>query len=187
MITRFTTRKESPQQVRFPWAATKGGGRQVGGWLPGVLALTVMIHCIHAAEGIPDWMEMLRSKDGLVYRRGVTQLENAGATAVPELLRALELEPPASHDWDLHNGALETLTRIGRPAVPLLVQAAKAKRQAAVETLARLGPEAVEAVPVLRELVLKDPSNLGRAAAEALAAIGKQGGVSADEAPGRSV
>jgi HEAT repeat protein len=134
------------------------------------LTLQVASFRVQAADSIPDWIQMLRSTDYPVYQSGIAQLQNAGAEAVPELIEALE-----SKDWDLHNGAVETLARIGRPAVPLLTQEAKAGRLAAVEALAELGPEAVDALPVLREWVVSNSSGLGVAATRALAAIGNAG------------
>lgn len=113
---------------------------------------------------------MLRSTDYRIYLNGIEQLRQSGAAAVPELIEALE-----SGDWDLHNGAVETLARIGKPAVPVLMREAKAGRLAAVEALAELGPEAVDALPVLRELVVSNSSGLGVAATRALAAIGSPG------------
>ena len=72
--------------------------------------------------------------------------------------------------------AAEALSRIGPPAVPLLVEALRSSdletRRQACEVLLRMGPDAKEAVPDLVRLLEDDEEELRKMAAKALGRIG---------------
>lgn len=79
-------------------------------------------------------------------------------------------------EWTMRETAAAALGRIGKPAVPQLVQALQSTnptlRHQAADTLARIGPSAAEAVPALVQ-AMDDPDPLVRkAAARALGQIG---------------
>jgi HEAT repeat protein len=76
--------------------------------------------------------------------------------------------------------AADALTRIGPPAVPMLVEALQGTdgevRRQACQVLMRMGPDAKEAVPELVNLLDDPDENLRRMAATALGRIGPDAG-----------
>ena len=76
--------------------------------------------------------------------------------------------------------AADALTRIGPPAVPMLVEALRGRdgevRRQACEVLMRMGPDAREAVPELVRLLDDEDEELRRMAATALGRIGPDAG-----------
>ena len=139
-------------------------------WIGLLLASRLASLRTHAAEGIPEWIQQLRSHDYPTYQSAVAHLRKQGAAAVPHLLKAFQ-----GTDWDLRNGASVVLAEIGKPAVPILAQGVREATAGAIEALIDLGPAAADAVPVLRECLLANPSRDPRNAASALAAIGNPG------------
>lgn len=80
---------------------------------------------------------------------------------------------PLKSEEDL---AAEALSRIGPPAVPMLVEALGSPdlsvRKRALEVLLRMGPDAKQAVPALVALLEDDDEELRKGAAVALGRIG---------------
>ncbi|HUE69553.1 MAG TPA: HEAT repeat domain-containing protein [Pirellulaceae bacterium] len=76
--------------------------------------------------------------------------------------------------------AADALTRIGPPAVPMLVEALRGTddevRRQACQVLVRMGPDAKEAVPELVNLLDDPDEDLRRMAATALGRIGPDAG-----------
>lgn len=79
-------------------------------------------------------------------------------------------------EWTSREVAAAALGRIGRPAVPRLVEALQSPdatlRQQAADTLARIGPAADEAVPALVQALRDDDPLVRKSAARALGQIG---------------
>lgn len=92
----------------------------------------------------------------------------------PTQVRRFAVRP--FEEWTMREVAAAALGRIGRPAVPKLVEALASEnpslRQKAADTLARIGPAAADAVPALIK-ALRDADPLVRkSAARALGQIG---------------
>jgi HEAT repeat protein len=79
-------------------------------------------------------------------------------------------------EWDLEETAVDSLVRIGRPAVPRLVQSLRHPqaevREEAAQLLARIGPDAEQAVPALVAALQDRHAEVQKAAARALGQIG---------------
>ncbi|MCA9186095.1 MAG: HEAT repeat domain-containing protein [Pirellulaceae bacterium] len=104
------------------------------------------------------------------------QTSSASSHPPPAIEYSAPLVVKPYHDWTLDETAVDSLGRIGRPAVPGLMQMLRHplayRREQAAQILARIGPDAREAVPVLVE-TLRDPNeNVRKAAARALGQIG---------------
>lgn len=158
---------------RGSWPGGRGSscsGRVLGA----IFALLLLIGCASLkgdenTESITNLVEKLRHPDFEVYRTALTQFQMVGVAAVPELINVLE-----SKNEQFYCGAVEALVGIGKPAVPLLIQAAKAGRLVGVEGLSELGPQAVDAIPALAEWLKDQPSmEWTREVTRALAEIGK--------------
>jgi hypothetical protein len=83
----------------------------------------------------------------------------------------------AHPEWDLDEAAADALGRIGAPAVPKLIDALRKnngpdERVRAARVLARIGPEAVDAVPMLTTALSDEDPHVQKAAARALGQIG---------------
>lgn len=78
--------------------------------------------------------------------------------------------------WSEQQVAADALSRIGKPAVPQLVQALSHPdpkiRRAATSVLARMGSEAKDAVPALVQLLDDEDASVRRSAAKTLGRIG---------------
>ena len=83
-------------------------------------------------------------------------------------------------EWSEQQAAAEALSRIGPPAVPMLVQALQHSdpevRLQAVRVLIRMGPDAKEAVPALVPLLDDPDERIRKAAARSLGRIGPEAG-----------
>lgn len=81
-----------------------------------------------------------------------------------------------AEEWDLPETAIDSLGRIGAPAVPALIEALEhrdpIRRVQAATVLARIGPEAQQSVPALVELLDDEYERVRKAAARALGQIG---------------
>ena len=79
-------------------------------------------------------------------------------------------------EWDLETTAADSLSRIGEPAVPALIQSLRSndpgERVRAAEVLARIGPAAKNAVPFLVQSLRDPDEDVRRLAARALGQIG---------------
>ncbi|MEM7312595.1 MAG: HEAT repeat domain-containing protein [Planctomycetota bacterium] len=79
-------------------------------------------------------------------------------------------------DWGLQETAIDSLGRIGAPAVPGLIQALehpdRNQRLRAAKVLARIGPDAAQAVPILIQLLNDQDDEIRKASARALGQIG---------------
>jgi len=97
---------------------------------------------------------------------------NQGATTEP--VRRFAVRP--FEEWTMRETAAAALGRIGKPAVPRLVEALQssnpALRHQAADTLARIGPSAAEAVPALIVAIDDEDPLVRKAAARALGQIG---------------
>ena len=104
----------------------------------------------------------------------------AGRTIRDEAVAPATLEvaaPPLKSEKEL---AADALTRIGPPAVPMLVEALRSTddevRRQACAVLMRMGPDAKDAVPELVRLLEDPDEDLRRMAAIALGRIGPDAG-----------
>jgi HEAT repeat protein len=95
--------------------------------------------------------------------------------AIPSLLRALD-----SSTADVWKTAAALLTRLGRAAVPALIDELRwggdTRQTMAARIVARLGPDAADAVPHLIKPLGSEHTHLRQAAVEALAGIGTAAG-----------
>ena len=87
--------------------------------------------------------------------------------------------------WGLRETAIDALARIGKPAVPALVEALhdlnpELRDQAAL-ALARIGPQAVDAVPDLIAALRDDDETVRKDAVRALGQIGPQAAIAVPE------
>lgn len=89
--------------------------------------------------------------------------------AIPELQLPFE-------SWSDQQVAADALSRIGKPAVPQLIEALHHPdpkvRRAATSVLARMGSEAKDAVPALIQLLDDENASVRRCAAKTLGRIG---------------
>ena len=104
--------------------------------------------------------------------------DGPSASSVSPQSNPLPPSPPVRpvQDWNLEETAIDSLGRIGTPAVPALIQslghADPGHRLQAAEVLGRIGPDARQAVPALVQ-ALEDPQlDVRKAAARALGQIG---------------
>ncbi|WP_020468220.1 HEAT repeat domain-containing protein [Zavarzinella formosa] len=125
-----------------------------------------------AGEAGPALAKMLGDKDrtvAIAAAEALAQIDPKQEAAVPVLIEAVK-----SADIEKRHAAINAIGQFGkaaRPALPVLIEALKepAIRGTAAYALARLGPDAAEAVdPLIRMLTTRE----GPAAANALAAIG---------------
>jgi len=138
-----------------------------------LLILTVVVGCTFLSGSIdnePDPAEIQR----------LVQEDRAETPNQPELSpsdSAQSFDPLEGYpDWNLGQTAADALGRIGAPATAELIRALQdvdpERRRRAIRVLARIGPDAVDAVPALME-ALQDPDPLvPKAAARALGQIG---------------
>jgi formylglycine-generating enzyme required for sulfatase activity len=124
-------------------------------------------------EYVPSLLKLLNSKHSDIKMYTLKKLGQIGpdaAAAVPFLIKELGVR-------NEHKAyALETLVKIGKPAVPSLINKLgdsndEIKKDAA-RTLGKIGPEAVAAVPELIKTFSECGPNIRQAAAEALGNIG---------------
>lgn len=112
-------------------------------------------------------LERQRDRDEIVH-----DLVTLGPSAVPGLVRAVA---DSNANADVRVTAAYVLRRIGRPALPALIQTLKHKdpgtRCRAVRTLEWIGPEAHEAVPALTQALEDRDYHVRGHAAEAIAHI----------------
>src|SRR5439155_8162440 len=92
--------------------------------------------------------------------------------ALPALIEGVRSNLPR-----VSRAAAALLVRVGRPAVPALVELvadweAEAHRMAALHILAQLGPSAGDAAPALADVLAGGETQFRQAAAEALARLG---------------
>lgn len=99
---------------------------------------------------------------------------SAGTSGGPTQVRRFAVRP--FEEWTMREVAAAALGRIGRPAVPKLVEALEssnpALRQKAADTLARIGPAASDAVPALIKALRDTDPLVRKSAARALGQIG---------------
>jgi HEAT repeat protein len=104
-----------------------------------------------AGLAVTDLVKALQDRDIDVQKSAVTALGQIGPDArlaVPQLIGALKVK-------NLHDAAFEALVKLGKEAVPALVQALKAddlkhpQRLDALGVLKEIGPDARDAVKVL--------------------------------------
>lgn len=83
-----------------------------------------------------------------------------------------------AEEWDLPETAMDSLGRIGAPAVPALIEALDhsdaIRRAQAAKVLARIGPEARSSVPALVRALEDNNETVRKAAARALGQIGPE-------------
>jgi HEAT repeat protein len=98
---------------------------------------------------------------------------------LPELDRAMPVIR-SYREWSLEETAVDSLARIGRPAVPELIKALRNNepklRYQAAQVLGRIGPEAEVAVPALVRAMEDPEPGVQKAAARALGQIGTEAG-----------
>jgi HEAT repeat protein len=132
-----------------------------------------------AAEALAAIQTCLQSGEREVRREAVAALGAMGPTAEPAARVLVELL--ASNDT--HQATVDALVKIGKAAVPALLQAIDRTtfnkdphvRHGAVVALGRLGLDAAEAVDEVRSMAFKDAAPENRAAAaDALRLIQKK-------------
>jgi HEAT repeat protein len=140
----------------------------VGGWL-----LLGMMGCSRqgAVETPPDADRKGPNYTPLAMYERDSQVRPATFEATISRNGAVAFSEPTEQEL-----AAQALGRIGKPAVPLLMNALQhrdplARRQAAL-VLAKIGPEAAEAVPLLVGALDDQDAAVRRAAAKALGQIG---------------
>jgi len=88
------------------------------------------------------------------------------------------------HDWDLRETAVDSLSRIGKAAVPSLIKTLQHPnpnhRVQAARILARIGPDAGQSVNALVTALEDDNEMVRKAAARALGQIGSQASEAVD-------
>lgn len=98
----------------------------------------------------------------------------AAAISAQEPVRRFAVRP--FEEWTMRETAAAALGRIGKPAVPKLVEALKSSnpmlRHQAADTLARIGPSAADAVPALIDAMTDQDPLVRKACARALGQIG---------------
>jgi hypothetical protein len=98
----------------------------------------------------------------------------APAISAQEPVRRFAVRP--FEEWTMRETAAAALGRIGKPAVPKLVEALKSSnpmlRHQAADTLARIGPSAAAAVPALIDAMTDQDPLVRKACARALGQIG---------------
>ena len=106
---------------------------------------------------------------------------NSAATQIAEsatMIKAPAMFKPIrrAEEWNLPETAMDSLGRIGAPAVPALVEALEhgdpMLRMQAATVLARIGPAAKQSVPSLVGLLTDEDEKVRKAAARALGQIG---------------
>lgn len=122
-----------------------------------------------AKEPVSHWIVQLRGNNADDRAEAREWLAKKGTEAVPDLVKLL-----GDEDTVVAMSAADVLVKIGRDAVPGLVEAlrtgAPRGRGWAAHSLGGIGKEAKDAVPALQE-ARKDPA-LRTAASEALQKIG---------------
>jgi HEAT repeat protein len=121
------------------------------------------------------WIELMGHKDPAMRRKAAVALGRLGAAAkpaIPALIRAFS-------DDAVCEAAIDSLGRIGPPAIPpLLEEMKKVKKEEqvlrwrAAIALGRIGPAAADAVPVLAAALKEVDPAMRVAAALSLGAIG---------------
>jgi HEAT repeat protein len=120
--------------------------------------------------------------DNLLVSAEAQPLPPAGARRVirDEAVAPASLEVVVPAPKSEQQLAADALTRIGPPAVPMLIEALRSGdgqvRREACAVLMRMGPDAKEAVPDLVRLLEDDDEELRRMAAIALGRIGPDAG-----------
>jgi len=108
-----------------------------------------------------------------IPRSGVAHASYAEPIPSTEAARVKPLQ-----DWTEQDAAADALGRIGKPAVPALVQALRSTdadvRLQAVQVLARMGSDAHEAVPDLVALLDDPDERIRKATARTLGRIGPE-------------
>ena len=128
---------------------------------------------------VPVLIQALADKDLDVRLRAAEALGNIGPEArdaIPALRRAFQKN---EGDLFLAPTIVSALGRMGKPAVPALIDALKSNqefvREKAATALGKLGPEAREAVPNLIEMLKKDDWKDRQRACQTLGRIGTEG------------
>ncbi len=116
----------------------------------------------------------------VTHESGAGESRRITATLRDEAVRPASMEDVVPAPKTEQQLAADALTRIGPPAVPMLVKALASDdlpaRRQACEVLMRMGPDAKEAVPALVHLLEEDDEELRRMAAVALGRIGPDAG-----------
>lgn len=128
-----------------------------------------------AKDAYSPLTQSLRDKNGDVRRKAawaVVQLKPDPAATIP-LLVALFTDV----DIDVREAAADATATFGKAAVPQLLVAVQAPgpevRRIAIRAIGAIGPDAADAIPMLRALLLDPDSGLQEESAAALAQMGK--------------
>ena len=133
------------------------------------------------AENWPPYQAPYATDPGTGERVPARTLANSGAPSAarqPTAALATKILVPVrrAEDWDLSETAVDSLGRIGAPAVPALINALEHHdpllRVQAAKVLARIGPEAKQSVTALVRSLDDDNEIVRKAAARALGQIG---------------
>src|SRR5262249_6572231 len=126
-----------------------------------------------AKEATPIVVKALADKSAQVRRKAayaLGRIDPDPEKVVAALVAALE-----DSDEDVRQAAAGPLPRMGKAAVPALIQAMKgdkaALRNTAIKTLGEIGAEADKAIPELRAFLLDPDKGAAEPAADALAGI----------------
>ena len=105
-----------------------------------------------------------------------TTTGGSSAAKAAENLRRFTVRP--FEEWTMRETAAAALGRIGKPAVPKLIEALASPnpvlRHQAADTLARIGPSAADAVPALIQSLRDEDPLVRKSAARALGQIGPE-------------
>jgi len=122
-----------------------------------------------AEEAVPILAKSLAERDPTTAKLIANAFAQFGLQSVPTLLESFRTD-----NQEVCRNASLALTKIGKSAVPALIQAVEGEnpgiRTWSVVTLGRLGPEARDAIPVLRRIPAND--SVSSYAVEALKQIG---------------
>lgn len=112
------------------------------------------------------------------FRAAVSSVEHRSNNPTPPRKLVPLIPIQRAEEWGLPETAMDSLGRIGAPAVPALIEALDhndpTRRAQAAKVLARIGPEAKQSVTALVSALNDENETVRKAAARALGQIGPE-------------